>query len=257
MKRPEDQAWDQVVERIELGVTDAQLADAERALRGVESEEVRPEFVETVMARATAEVVAAVEAAPVAKPAPLRLLPRMRRFAAAAAVFLFGSKLSAATTVTVLAAVTTTVVVVIQNSHEMTYPEVLQLLRGRGNSREQLSSGLGQVADRIRDALRVLRRIRDDSRTPPVIAQATREGLARLASGQRSLGTPIVDDIKDAKRGADDVLRSDPDRLSYIESTLALAATGLELIERLETSDPHVAEKREFYVGKLRTLLER
>jgi hypothetical protein len=253
MKCPEDQAWDQVVERIELEVTDAQLADAERALSGVEAEQVSPDFVATVMARATAEGVEEVEAAPVR----LQLLPRFRRFAAAAAMLLFGTKLSAATTIGVVAAVTTVVLVVIQNSDEMTYPEVLQLLSSSNSSLEQTRAGLFEVSKRINSAVRMLQRMRDDVATPPGLADATREGLQMLAAGQGAETAPVVDNVIEAAVRSGEVSRTESDRLSYVQSTLSLVTTGLKSIENVAARDPRVVAERDLYLRRLRAVLER
>jgi hypothetical protein len=253
MKRPEDLSWDRVVERIELDASAADLAAAERALREAESDVVRPELIESVLAQAQAEQ-AAEFAAPLAMPQPrIRTLPRMRRFAAAAAAFFFGSKLSAATTVTVFAVVTTVTALVVRNSTwELSYSSAIRILQSCDASKDAPASALSVVSNGMQEAIQRLRTIRDDGRSTVALADQIAGGLRAIGDRGFSPIKSSVDDIWLASRLAVQGA-SEPERIAHVQDTLSLLDVGMRTIEEL--SHPELRVEREHCLRRLRGML--
>jgi len=255
MKRPEDLSWDRVVERIELDASDADLAAAELALRGAESDAVRPELIESVLAQAQAE--AGETTAPLAMPR-IRTLPRMRRFAAAAAAFFFGSKLSAATTITTLAVVTTVSVVIVRNSTwELSYAVAIESLRSSETDEDTARSAMGVVSSRMQIAILKLQATRDASTTPITVVESIRQGLIGLAAAQQFPAPSVMEEVnRSAAKVADENL-AEPERLFLAQNTISLLAIGFEAIKNCRVQGSALDQIRQAFVWKLGGLLRR
>jgi hypothetical protein len=231
------------------------------ALRGAESEEVRPELVDAVMARVRAEVQEAQEAEqpeiPILRqPQPIRAFPRFRRLAAAAALFLFGTKLSAAITVTTFVAVTTATVTMVF-SRDISYGRLVDILRDNASTEGQLSAALSDVAVRVRSAIETLQDFRDNATTAEAVSASIRQVLLDLQD-HRPMPQPAH--WMEPHDSAEAVIRarSEDEQLSYARNTASLAAAGIEAIEAVNLGRfPALEPARESYAGKLRRLLMR
>lgn len=250
MARPEDRDWEQIVEGIELHASDADLAAAEAALREVEPEALRPGLVDAVVARAHAE--SAALAAPAVDRAPMRLMPRLRRVAAAAVAMLWGSKAVAATALTVV--LVTTTVLIVQRSRDMEYSEAIAALR-ENSPLPMAASAMGQVTRRVQFAIQQLQIVRDSPSSSPALARAAKQALQNLAAGaDPHLPLPPVD-IDVSATWASDASLPELDRLHYVATTEDLIAHGILALS--EFWAPELVVERATYLKMLRRLLSK
>lgn len=259
MKLPEDDVWDKVVDHMEMQVSDAELAAAERELRDVERQPMRPELIERVMAQAEAEVAARVARVPVVvvetkAPARVIALPRTRRAAAAAAAFLGMNKLTAATAVTTMAVVTAVALWPRHHSAEnMTYGVAVEILRSGSLVEEDAGPALGQVTRRVQGAIGILQMVRDDPTSTHALADAARRGLVSLAAGAFPPAPSFLDDIDLSAASAADGSRDEAERLHHVQHTVLLAACGLSAIR--DYRNVNLESEQRTFLRMLRGLL--
>jgi hypothetical protein len=171
--------WDEIVERVDLEMTDADLAAAERKLRALPGDEVvqiRPEWLAATVATATTPIAEETEARP--RFALLRRAAARVQAAAAAVLALVGIHSATAATVTAVTVGTVTTVALVsalwpegRMSHEtMSYEQAVAILMDATEPEEARTAAIIKALGLVGSTLTVLGNVETDSSAGAMLA---------------------------------------------------------------------------------------
>lgn len=264
MTQPEDRDWERLLERVDLEMSDADLAAAEEELRRLTSEDVVPvraEWVDAAVAKAR-ELPIAAAAAAAAERAPLALVRRPRfgglqRLAAAVLAFL-GLHSTAAAAVGVTAVVVGAVVTAsalwpeMRNSREMTFATALQILVSEEEPADAHHAAMAEVNLRLRKLVAFANDV--------ILNQPAGSDWQVAAAG-------ALDDLRDALShpaanpmmtvGDFDLMMGavEAGSLQSLATVRALAVDGVCALQRMASVDPDARAARDRYLTRLRVRL--
>ncbi len=186
--------WDQILERADLEMTDADLAAAERAMRTLPGDEVvliRPEWLAATMASATAPIVD--EPAPV-KFALVRRAAARVQAAAAAVLAVVGIHSATAATVTAVTVGTVTTVALVsalwpegEMSHEtMDHAQAVAILMDATEPVAAREAAMFQVSSMVGTTLKLLGEVEASSLAGSPLAMQAASRRAELIEVLRS-----------------------------------------------------------------------
>jgi len=187
--------WDQILERADLEMTDAQIAAADRRLRllpGDEVVQIRPEWLTATMASASAPV--AEDEQPPVRFALVRRAAGRVQAAAAAMLAVVGIHSATAATVTAVTVGTVTTVAVVSawwpdgaNSHEtMTYEQSVAILMDATEPVDAREAAMFQVSSVIGTSLKLLGSVEASMAAGEPLAMQAATGRAELVEVLRS-----------------------------------------------------------------------
>ncbi|GAB4148576.1 MAG: hypothetical protein Fur0037_16890 [Planctomycetota bacterium] len=250
MKRPEDEAWQEILRRLNLDLSDRDLREAERRLAGIEPEPLDASLEEKVLDRVFGS-------------ARRGALLAWRRVAAAAVATVGGSKLAAAALVAGGIAAASLIWVGHHSSRTMTYPQAVAILSSPDSARDAAASALGQVAMRLRYLIGVLREVAQDPLSPAALSEAAAKGLLELRLRAEDRGEPLRFAVEGAPglvlvggRMTDRSL-DEAERLHYVHVAVALADRGLSAILEMPLGMSTLAAERAVLLDRLRRELAR
>ncbi|MBK9129762.1 MAG: hypothetical protein IPM13_18555 [Phycisphaerales bacterium] len=234
--------WDDLLEEIDLEGTD--LAAAEARMSAAEDVPLAPGQAEKMVRHATHGV-------PV-----LRLRERKVRGWTKAAAVLLGSALLTAATVAVL------VWAVGRDSRDtMSYEQQIELLAREDQPVEHRLSAMGWVGGRIAKVIDTLTAIRNDTASPPNLADGASSGLSWIASLLSVEPPPIRPTL-----GADVELEATLARDGSLDAEVRLRAVGrlieaaageISALRSMPTTVPDLLDSRSKTLARFRALLNR
>lgn len=264
MNAPEDRAWQEVLERIDLDVSDADLVAAEQQLAAVAAEQapvVRPEWIEATLAKAKA-----LARAPQPAAAPLRRVGGWRtvqRLAAAVVAFVGLHGTAAAAT----AAVATVAVVAVtmlwpegrDSRTTMSYELALQILMEPTAELEERRTAIHETASSVVLSLQALRQVASSGMASGALQAGAAEGfaeLARLLSGHPvgSWAPPPATAVDAALQAMVDLAGSDSARSAGLHQVMELAKAGVVAMRSLPGAPASLVIERDRTLAKIRRL---
>jgi len=258
--------WDQILERADLEMSDADLAAAERALRilpGDEVVQIRPEWLAATMASATAPIVE--EPAPV-KFALVRRAAARVQAAAAAVLAVVGIHSATAATVTAVTVGTVTTVALVsalwpegEMSHEtMDYAQAVAILMDATEPVAAREAAMFQVSSMVGTTLKLLGDVESSSLagSPLAMQAASRrvELIEVLRSDNPQYYSPGANLDVEALFAAVGNAGAEPDaRAQSLASMSELALGGASALRGMPSTSASLAQARDQFIrGVLR-----
>lgn len=246
MNPAEDRTWEEVVDRLDMLVSDAELAQAEADLQATEPEPLPPGLIDAVVARAQSVSGPRVT---LLQP-PRRHLWRWVSMGSAAAVLIAMLLLQTAAT---------------KNkskwlghdaNENLPFALAVQILREDDSIKADLQSSLGIVMPRVASVIRQLRAIAEAPEAPPVLVAAAKAGLDNLSGPcvAAPLETLPESDPRAALRRSRAQEGTLEQRLADIRTMTALAVHGTHAIR--EIGSPGIEQEQEVCLRNLRRLLD-
>jgi hypothetical protein len=238
MNRRDDQAWVDIVSRLDLGDTSSsqELARAERMLAEAPPEEVTPAWVEEIVGQVTGS--------------RMRVLPRVRRkwrASVAVATVMLAVALGAAGTVFVM-----------KSSKGMGYEDVIELLEHPGKPEHHRRSALLVTYGHVRDSIDTLQAIRVREPVQELVSEAQQHLKALkelLENGKSSLPMIVDDDLEAAVQGANDAKLSIAERRKNLAHLAGLAASGIQAIRTMPNVTEQLSADLKNYLARLQLKL--
>jgi hypothetical protein len=263
-----DRDWERMLERIDLDVSDAELAAAERQLQDLAPEEVAPvraEWLAATVAKVRAEAaVQAAAAAAAAAPAPVpvhkfTLLRRLQRFAAAAAAVVGIHSVATAATVATVGVVAVTAVVLWEagafSNKTMPFRLALQIQLRPDQPEFARRAALSQITMRAKSIVESVQSVRDRSDSDPLLVGAAREFIAQLRAQLEGQRDEPIRDLRDTIDASTKILKDGrapiEDRLARLEELRLLAGTCVQAMLTMPRSDGELELLRRNSLGLL------
>lgn len=261
-----DRDWESMLDRIDLDVSDAELAAAEQQLMQLAPEDVVPvraEWLEATVAKVRAE--AARDAAAAAPVRELSFFRRVQRFAAAAAAVVGIHSFATAATVATVGVVAVAAVVVIWKAsafsrETMPFRMAIEIQLRADQPAEDRVAALTEVSGRVIATIEALQRLRNSSQSPTLIDGA-RQALRKLESQLLGTSSPEVNEVGDVFEASLAILeRVDASaslRMEHLQLLLAASQTAIAAILRMPQGVEQVDEARAGMLTKLTELISR
>lgn len=259
MNAPEDRAWQAMLERIDLDVSDADLAAAEQQLAAVAVEEapaVHPEWIEATVAKAKAPAAAVL-------PRRAGWWPAVQRFAAAVVAFIGLHSAAAAAT----AAVATVAVVAVtmlwpegrDSRTTMSYELALQILMEPTAMVEERQAAMHETARNVTRSLHALRRTSTNGMASSALQAGADDGFAELARLLTRrvvvpLTMPSADGLDEAILALEDPSGADATRAEGLRRVIELAKAGVSAMQSLPGATASLAIERDKRLATIRRL---
>lgn len=265
MNAPEDRAWQAMLDRIDLDVSDADLAAAEQQLAAVAVEEapaVRPEWIEATVAKAKAPAEALTPAA-----APLRRVGVWRtvqRFAAAVVAFIGLHGTATAVGVTAVTVVSVAAALLFSGEHSsrnMSFRMALEILLRADQPDGDRRVAIKKVVVRLKNAIEMLQAVRDQQETPEELAAAARAWLGALQQQfAGKLSVPLSDapdTLTESIAVVGDAAAPMSLRMTHLRLLAEMAYAGTAVLRAMPACSPSVETDRVRNLEKLSDLVTR
>lgn len=261
-----DREWEMMLDRIDLDVSDAELAAAEQQLAQLAPEEVAPvraEWLEATVAKVRAEAAeraAAVSPAPVHK---LSLLRRLQRFAAAAAAVVGIHSFATAATVAGVGVVAVTAVVIwkagVFSTKTMPWRMALEIQLRADQPEADRTIAMFQVFKRVKAAVSAVQRVRDDKLSSMALVDAARSAVGmfdrQLSEPAGGIDSDIADTFEKCLGVVVDATAAEPVRLQHLNTLRTLTSTSIAGILAMPMLSDGLRAEREVALGKLQDQL--
>lgn len=231
-----DRAWEHIVGRMAFQASDEELAEAEATLAEVEdAEPLSPRLIESIVAQAEGDSAAARESK----------MPRRSSWA---------SKIAAAAVLTGILGLTAAAMLVLDNSpganskENLAYSEAMRTLRSGDRTLPRTRAALGQVTNKLMNAISTLRAMRDE-RPSSGLSQAAGEALALLLNAACQSANEARDPHTIAQEVEDRGL-PEPQRQILVQQLASQIALGLRAIEGMNL--PELEPYTETCIAQLR-----
>lgn len=264
MNAPEDRAWQAMLDRIDLDVSDADLAAAEQQLAAVAVEDtpaVRPEWIEATVAKAGGTDAPAPAAAVL--PRRAGWWPAVQRFAAAVVAFIGLHSAAAAAT----AAVATVAVVAVtmlwpegrDSRTTMSYELALQILMEPTALLDERQAAIHETAGNVARSLHALQQASTSGMASGALQAEAAAGfaeLARLLSGHSvgSWAPPPGADVQAALQALADPAEPESVRTAGLRQVISLAKAGVVAMQSLPGAPASLLIERDRTLAKIRSL---
>lgn len=245
MKRPEDEAWDKVMQHVKVARAARGLAAAEKDLEGCTPINASKEWVDAIMSRAAAS--ARITSS---RPCRRRLLMQI----SAAALLLLA-----------LGATAGRLIWSERRDSDITMPygrQVALMLASDAapDPEESRRTALGWIADRACSGIRALQAIRERPDTEIALAAVADQELQRirdLLGGMTTRSTfPTQDHQSQQMKTLADPLEAESRRIASLHSLAETTLDNIGLIVRMTTSSPRLSSDRDIAVRHLRKVLQ-
>lgn len=253
-----DREWDALFERIDMNMTDADLAAADAALRDLAPADelpMRPELIAAVVAQAEAEAAARRPQAVVPR---TTWWSRVQKFAAAAAAVVGIQSAATAATVSVVGVVAVTAVVLLwpsgQNSRELDFPFVVKLAMRADQPEGDRRNAMRMIVANVRAVVRVLRQCENEALAPEELVATAHAALVIVESALTSpapLELAELEDIRPLLPQLEDSTADVASRLRLIQRLAKLATTGLAVIHSVPAPSLEMESDRIAYLKRL------